>query len=1043
MVLDTKYTLFDNFDKLDLSAVADLISSEASKISNAPTIESNNALNHAYYNDTKFSNAFVDQALSPFSFKSDFAGYVPDMFRYLTNKRFYINISEQYDHTSNVIYLSNTSFVANNLFNYQFYGFDIFFPNTEKLISNNSLLYKNELSLADYFTDSTEEYESVKNTFSFNFVAYDSPLKSGNRIVFSLDSFNKESILFNDLFLGLGSKTIASYIYEDVDAPNGANKLTTLLQRLLYPYKTPMGQLPKHIYFVTDLDKSPKVNTSDAAIQSSYIDAFVDITSNYNYYLKEAEEYPSNLALEWQLPNAYAYYSFIKRTPDNPYYEYYSNRVLLDQKQSALDDFNIKKYYEISNNSQSYLNDNTTIGFIRLKNLLKYATVIFGEKFDQESEDILSIKDVLPYYNQIALPAVSSPLSSKLKNENLLSLFLTVVGNCFTSATAVNTSNGGTISSDPKKNKEVHTFSIFDSSLNLNKKTNLSTTTLQIFDLSKGISDDLKNLKDEKAVKFTSAEIFTYAGGTPQAKALMLQESIENYCIPKTLNFSSIAKGKKCYSEILAFEVAKYALDSDGNKSFLQSFYIPCTSDKIKNLLDTQIFYGKEYVYEIYSISLIVGAEYTSELGVSNSDNLFSNQNLVQQLVGFDGNKLNWSGVDIKGGALTAAALDLPYEDVFDCQAYKVNNEGLEEEVALAQCQIEFSEYNKIDVGNEQVKVFCRPMLVRAPYYNTDSLLVEEEKETTVLVDNPPLPPDITFNQYKDIDDKVLISLNINYGQRQLMPISVFPGDALKNFNYMLNQKNMNVQPGHILYKTDDFKGTYKVYRTVVKPPATFPYGAFSEDQVYEVNNTQQSAFEDNILPNVDYYYFARFEDIHGNISNPTSVFYLRMVREGGFPPYMILKAYNALENSEPPVYEKSFRKYLKVELPPETREYINLNDVNNSNFSYRKIGSSEQLKKYKIRITSKKTGKKIDINVDFNKSIYNNYLDPDLNTEDNTLIENDVKDATKKIEDKINVNKVFESSTDDAAKAAIAEAESQIDPTGAGSFGGIFIKPD
>ena len=48
-----------------------------------------------------------------------------------------------------------------------------------------------------------------------------------------------------------------------------------------------------------------------------------------------------------------------------------------------------------------------------------------------------------------------------------------------------------------------------------------------------------------------------------------------------------------------------------------------------------------------------------------------------------------------------------------------------------------------------------------------------------------------------------------------------------------------------------------------------------------EIDNAQASGYQDDILPNVDYYYFARFEDIHENISNPTNIFYIRMVKGG------------------------------------------------------------------------------------------------------------------------------------------------------------------
>ena len=103
----------------------------------------------------------------------------------------------------------------------------------------------------------------------------------------------------------------------------------------------------------------------------------------------------------------------------------------------------------------------------------------------------------------------------------------------------------------------------------------------------------------------------------------------------------------------------------------------------------------------------------------------------------------------------------------------------------------------------------------------------------------------------------------------------------------------------------------------------------------------------------------------------------------------LLVKPYNFLESIEPPKYEKSFKKYLKIELSSGVREYYNLDNLNECNFGYTKLNSSEDLKKYKIRITSKKTGKKIDINLDFNKIMNNTYLNQDLDVKKQSLGKN------------------------------------------------------
>ena len=117
------------------------------------------------------------------------------------------------------------------------------------------------------------------------------------------------------------------------------------------------------------------------------------------------------------------------------------------------------------------------------------------ENFEELSENVLSIKDIFPYYNQISLPPRSSQLMNKLQNQNLLGLFLSLMGNYFTGPTSANAAI---------EDRGVHTFSIFDSSISTEDKTNLSLTTLQVLNLSEDILSKSHFFRDAKSIKLAA-----------------------------------------------------------------------------------------------------------------------------------------------------------------------------------------------------------------------------------------------------------------------------------------------------------------------------------------------------------------------------------------------------------------------------------------------------------------------------------------------------------------------------------------------------------
>ena len=265
---------------------------------------------------------------------------------------------------------------------------------------------------------------------------------------------------------------------------------------------------------------------------------------------------------------------------------------------------------------------------------------------------------------------------------------------------------------------------------------------------------------------------------------------------------------------------------------------------------------------------------------------------------------------------------------------------------------------------------------MRAPYYNNASLLdPTEPQKTTRLLDKPPLPPEISFQTYNGVPNKVLLLLNQNYGQQLLIPNSqIFLEDSIKINAYKEAQKEDGNPPGHLLYKTDDGQGIYEIYRLSAEPDSWSSFRNISRVKKTTLNSTLQSGFEDTLVPNNDYYYFARFVDVHGNISNPTDIFKVRMVQTEGFPAYMVLTTFSFKRPQL--VTRRPFKKYIKIALSDSLRE-VEGEDASNAQVLYKP--PSGELKKYKFRITSIKTGKKIDINVDMKKTIIDKFAVVDL----------------------------------------------------------------
>ena len=177
-------------------------------------------------------------------------------------------------------------------------------------------------------------------------------------------------------------------------------------------------------------------------------------------------------------------------------------------------------------------------------------------------------------------------------------------------------------------------------------------------------------------------------------------------------------------------------------------------------------------------------------------------------------------------------------------------------------------------------------------------------------------------------------------------------------------------------FKSDDQGGTFEVFRTENKP---IHYTDIGKDDTL-VTYTSSDSLLDNIKPNVEYYYTFRYIDVHDKLSNPSYVYKVLMVQSPGLPPYLKVDVIDLREeqkkkNDEKFSAVKKVQKYILIR-PSDiqnTIEYPNLNYDEDGNPVGSPFGVDVKVgnpngesvfgNTYKLRVTSKQTGRKIDVN--------------------------------------------------------------------------------
>tara|TARA_R110002051_G_scaffold316680_2_gene396629 strand:- start:978 stop:1394 length:417 start_codon:yes stop_codon:yes gene_type:complete len=136
----------------------------------------------------------------------------------------------------------------------------------------------------------------------------------------------------------------------------------------------------------------------------------------------------------------------------------------------------------------------------------------------------------------------------------------------------------------------------------------------------------------------------------------------------------------------------------------------------------------------------------------------------------------------------------------------------------------------------------------------------------------------------------------------------------------------------------------------------------------------------DKIIPNKKYWYTFRTEDLHGHVSNPSNIYQIKLVSDLD-AVYLRSDLFYFPHPERKSI--KSFKKHILIE-PAYAQRILELPDEGNFSSwestpgTVGPVGISQHPvwgKQFKIRITSKSTGKQIDLNFNFTKD-YSNMVD-------------------------------------------------------------------
>ena len=246
-------------------------------------------------------------------------------------------------------------------------------------------------------------------------------------------------------------------------------------------------------------------------------------------------------------------------------------------------------------------------------------------------------------------------------------------------------------------------------------------------------------------------------------------------------------------------------------------------------------------------------------------------------------------------------------------------------------------------------------------------------------IQNPPLKPQVSFSTKMSSDNNIKITLGDNVGDDLDGFVVISDADRIQERLMGLVANNYNGNNQKSYFNSDGNPVYYEIYRLSMPPKDYQDFVGFkiaNAKQFFSDSKKTSSdvSINDYILSNTDYYYMIRSVNIHGHVSNPSSVYKVSLVQDADdskinveiydFPKPKLFdnnKKFNSLLQVRPALNQIVFDNN-QPSLFNQTSAKSKLNNIRLGDADNQIWGNT-----FKIRCTSTTTGKKIDFNVTFN----------------------------------------------------------------------------